>query len=282
MSAAPRSDADEARAFLQESFGATGREVPPWEEDEATVRALCDLARKSRERTARAKALAAHYRKLSEEYLHEGARVMEVLRKAGVSESQLSHPGRASVLQVARTAADLGLTDTKASSFLSAISSLSSRLWEHEDDVALYEGRARRLGEATGAAAGRHEELVSAAAALEVRAVGQAAAAAEQRSQMALFQQKEEQYHAQLSNYRQAVKQVGATAEIRHGALVERAEHREGLEAKLAPLRAELAGYGDLPPDKLQAREVVEGRRKRLQALQGQLEDVLGGALLKL
>mmetsp|Transcript_38198 Transcript_38198/g.53030 ORF Transcript_38198/g.53030 Transcript_38198/m.53030 type:complete len:171 (+) Transcript_38198:3-515(+) len=94
-----------------------------------------------------------------------------------------------------------------------------------------------------------------------------------------LLKEKTRQYAIQAGNSKEMLKRAGDRPELRHDALVKRAEEYHQLVAESAPLQVKLKSYQDLPPDKASAMIEIEKMRQRVCVVQAELENVCAAAL---
>ena len=194
---------------------------------------------------------------------------------------QLSPAGSAALKDLCRTARELHLRPSVACSSSAMLAAV------HERGAALERSQEeqRRLGAAISAAQDELRDAEADVAALQAAiaaASGDLSRAVPLAEETAVLQERGAQHRAEAARSRKSVsvlkKLADAGASVRHADLSALQSEVEQLERCVGARERELASFRGLPPDAALAGLEVEAARKKVQALEAELQARLAGA----
>ncbi|XP_009615712.2 AUGMIN subunit 1-like [Nicotiana tomentosiformis] len=269
----------EVKSWLTSQFDAVGKNVPDFEYTPRSIAELHKIATLSQAKTQAAVIVANDYRQKAAEYRSQAARMREILESVGLAQESLPSNVVSSAHVLAKVANLLDIRDTELSSFLVAAADLSLRKTAVEEKRAKVQQESKVLLEYTRKAIARLTYLKRTLSQLEDDISPCEAQMENWKTNLAIMESKERQYLQEYVYYKAVLNRVGYTPEIRHGVLVEMAEHKKDLEKKTKPILDTLRSYQDLPPDKALAALAIEDKKRQYAAAEKYLEDVLQSAL---
>ncbi|XP_057784962.1 AUGMIN subunit 1-like [Salvia miltiorrhiza] len=269
----------EVKMWLASQFHEVGKHVPDFDYTPQSISYLHNVVTLSQAQTEAATIVLNDFHHKSAEYRAQAARMREVLEKMGLAKESLPPKLVASAHVLANVANLLDIRDTELSSFLVAAFDLSQRKAEAVEKRAQAQQESRQLLDFTRKALARLAYLKRTMTQLENDIAPSEAETEHWKTNMAILDKKETQYLLEYSNYKKMLDRLSYSPEIRHGVLVEMADHRKELQKKTKPILESLRSYHDLPPDRALAALAIEEKKRQFAAAEKYLEDVLQSAI---
>ncbi|XP_064391268.1 HAUS augmin-like complex subunit 1 [Halichondria panicea] len=246
-------------------------EVPPYEVNSGTLDTLYKMASQCQEREAQAQLLLTDLEQKTTEYQAETCRLKAVTDWVGVSLSDLTPTAASCLTSLTEAALALNIADCSDTSFCLALSRLSSHgVGERVAKEELVRKLAALRDEFKTAVLEQvSQQRVLSQLSSEVRE--RQVAMEKQKRETVFLRQKSEQYQKQASSMKAELEGLGYQSALGHSALLEGAREVSEIQGQLAPLKAQLVSYKDLPPDLDLARVKVEEARRKLLRLEAEL-----------
>ncbi|KAH6779638.1 HAUS augmin-like complex subunit [Perilla frutescens var. hirtella] len=269
----------QVKAWLASQFHEAGKHVPDFDCTPHTISYLHNIATLSQAQTESATIVLNDFHQKSAEYRAQAARMREILEKVGLVKESLPSNLVSSARILASVANMLDIRDTELSSFLVAATDLSQRKADVEEKRAQAKRESKQLLDFTRKAITRLSFLKRTIVQLENDIAPSEAEMEHWKLNMAILVKKETQYLQEYSNYKKVLDRLAYSPEIRHGVLVEMADHRKEMEKKTRQIHDSLRSFHDLPPDNALAALAIEEKKQQLAAAEKYLEDVLQSAI---
>eukprot|EP01094_Clydonella_sp_ATCC50884_P011271 TRINITY_DN2107_c0_g1_i1.p1 TRINITY_DN2107_c0_g1~~TRINITY_DN2107_c0_g1_i1.p1 ORF type:complete len:263 (-),score=83.35 TRINITY_DN2107_c0_g1_i1:1151-1903(-) len=219
-----------------------------------------------RTRLAYDKSLASQYRALAAE---EEARLSSI----GLGAQHLSVPGLMHLHQLTSLAIELNIADPRLHSYASALYDLGAREWEAALELERLQSSADRYMALSAHMVTELERVRRIRAVAEEQHASNEATLKSHAANLPYFVSKSKEYLRQINDMKGELQQSGARPHLLHHQLVAIADEIGELDAAMAPGKATLAAYKDLPPDISLARVKLEQEKQRLARLEQQLQE---------
>ncbi|XP_072167164.1 HAUS augmin-like complex subunit 1 [Diadema setosum] len=259
----------EVRGWLQRVFG--DLTIPQYEINQRTVTVLYDLMLRSEERDRDRQLLIDDLNQKTEEYHAEASRLSAILQNVGLSPASLSQSGNVSLRTLSNVAQILDLKVASDTNYFLAMTDLSREQIKVEDCRHEENLLNQNLFKKTKSAMIKSDSLKRAMTSLEDQAKEQGPQLEEKTRQAGFYHSKTKEYRNQLEVLEENLTESEVDPSVYHQSLVKLSEHLETLNSKLAPLRAKLESYNDLPPNVSLAKVKIEEAKRELASLEAEL-----------
>ncbi|XP_034539558.1 HAUS augmin-like complex subunit 1 [Notolabrus celidotus] len=262
---------NKVNSWLSSVFG--DQLIPQFEVNTRTVDILYQLAQSSEARCSDTALLIEDFKQKAAEYQAEDTHVRDVLLQGvGLSCGSLSKSASDYVSSLVDTAMVLGVKDTSLGSFMPAVNNVTNELLEAEKSNRRLERELKDLRKRLGATLVLRSNLQEDINKTMKSQAVESAKAEERLLNMDFVAAKAKELSNRRERAEAQLQSRNMDKSLSHQAIVQLSEEVTALKQEIIPLQKKLEPYMDLSPSPSLAQVKVEEAKRKLAAIDSQLE----------
>jgi len=263
----------EVAQWLEQTF--SGEDVPEFELTDTTVSHLHQMAVASQRNDRNLQLCMDDLQHKCDEYNAEAQRLAAILDRltqmiGPIGSQHLSKSGQSSLQTLVKLAELLYVKDSSETSYNLALQELDDEMYHIEMQQCEETKRLKDLKSKAHQATFKVESLTRTMELVKQNTFEKSQLLDSRKNDQAFFKKKARQIDKDMSKLQTSQDKV--ETEKTHEYLVKKSDHLCGLNAELAPLKDELQSYMVLPPNKFEAKIMIEQKKRELNKLEKELE----------